>query len=57
MNTDTKTNTDIAAYTPTKAALADLRKRYEKVVYDVTTTQSMSDAIRRLPALDKRKAA
>jgi hypothetical protein len=38
------TTTEIVAYTPTKAALAGLRNKYEKAVYEVTTTQGMADA-------------
>jgi colicin import membrane protein len=33
--------TEIAEYSPTEAALADLRQRYGKVVFDVTTTKGM----------------
>lgn len=33
--------TSITEYTPTEAALADLRQRYGKVVFDVTTTKGM----------------
>ena len=36
--------TEIASYTPTKAALAELRTKYEKAVYDVTTPKGMADA-------------
>ena len=36
--------TAIAEYSPTETALADLRQRYGKVVFDVTTTKGMEDA-------------
>lgn len=40
----TPATTEIAAYTSTKAALAELRNKYEKAVYDVTTSSGMADA-------------
>lgn len=36
--------TAIAEYSPTEAALADLRQRYKDVVFDVTTTKGMEIA-------------
>ena len=38
------TETEIVAYSATKAALVDLEARYRKVVYDVTTAKGMSEA-------------
>lgn len=38
------TATPIAEYRPTEAALADLRARYDAVVYDVTTSKGMTEA-------------
>lgn len=37
-------NTEIAAYTPTKAALADLASRYKGLVFEVTTPKGMVEA-------------
>lgn len=37
-------NTEIAAYTPTKAALANLASRYKGLVFDVTTPKGMVEA-------------
>jgi len=37
-------NTEIAAYNPTKAALADLTTRYKGLVFDVRTPKGMTDA-------------
>ncbi len=40
-------NTEIAAYTPTKAALADLASRYKGLVFEVTTPKGMVEAAER----------
>lgn len=37
--------TQIAEYSPTEAALADLRSRYEAVVFDTSTSKGMQEAI------------
>lgn len=37
--------TEIAEYSPTAAALSDLRSKYEKVVFPVETTKGMKDAL------------
>jgi len=37
--------TQIAEYSPTEAALADLRSRYSAVVFDTATTKGMQEAI------------
>ena len=38
-------STQIAEYSPTEAALADLRSRYEAVVFDTSTSKGMQEAI------------
>ncbi len=38
-------NTEIAEYSPTAAALAELRQKYEKAVYDTSTVVGMAKAV------------